>query len=78
MTTTENPAIGQDVEANGIRTNYLESGSGDQHVVLVHGSGPGRDVLRELAAGAARARQGLPLRRARTWSASATPTGRTA
>jgi pimeloyl-ACP methyl ester carboxylesterase len=41
MTTTENPAIGQDVEANGIRTNYLESGSGDRHVVLVHGSGPG-------------------------------------
>jgi pimeloyl-ACP methyl ester carboxylesterase len=41
MTTTENPAIGRDVEANGIRTNYLESGSGDDHVVLVHGSGPG-------------------------------------
>ena len=38
---TENPAIGKDVEANGIRTNYLEAGSGDQHVVLVHGSGPG-------------------------------------
>jgi pimeloyl-ACP methyl ester carboxylesterase len=36
-----NPAIGQDVEANGIRTNYLEAGSGDTHVVLVHGSGPG-------------------------------------
>ena len=29
MTTTENPAIGQSVEANGIRTNYLESGSGE-------------------------------------------------
>ena len=28
MTTTENPAIGKDVEANGIRTNYLEAGSG--------------------------------------------------
>jgi pimeloyl-ACP methyl ester carboxylesterase len=41
MTTTENPAIGKDVEANGIRTNYLESGSGGEHVVLVHGSGPG-------------------------------------
>lgn len=41
MTTTENPAIGQEIEANGIRTNYLESGSGDQNVVLVHGSGPG-------------------------------------
>ena len=36
-----NPAIGKDVEANGIRTNYLEAGSGDDHVVLVHGSGPG-------------------------------------
>jgi pimeloyl-ACP methyl ester carboxylesterase len=36
-----NPAIGKDVEANGIRTNYLEAGSGDTHVVLVHGSGPG-------------------------------------
>ena len=37
----ENPAIGKSVEANGIRTNYLEAGSGDQTVVLVHGSGPG-------------------------------------
>ena len=36
-----NPAIGKSVEANGIRTNYLEAGSGDQTVVLVHGSGPG-------------------------------------
>ena len=36
-----NPAVGKDVEANGIRTNYLEAGSGDRHVVLVHGSGPG-------------------------------------
>jgi pimeloyl-ACP methyl ester carboxylesterase len=36
-----NPAVGKDVEANGIRTNYLEAGSGDHHVVLVHGSGPG-------------------------------------
>ena len=25
-----NPAIGKSVEANGIRTNYLEAGSGDQ------------------------------------------------
>ena len=55
MTTTENPAIGKDVDANGIRTNYLEAGSGDQTVVLVHGSGPGvtayanwRGVLPEL------------------------------
>jgi len=36
-----NPAIGKDVEANGIRTNYLEAGSGDQTIVFVHGSGPG-------------------------------------
>lgn len=41
MTTTENPAVGEDVDANGIRTNYLEAGSGDQTVVFVHGSGPG-------------------------------------
>ena len=41
MTTTERPEIGQSVEANGIRTNYLEAGSGDETVVLVHGSGPG-------------------------------------
>jgi pimeloyl-ACP methyl ester carboxylesterase len=36
-----NPAIGKDVQAGGIRTNYLEAGTGDTHVVLVHGSGPG-------------------------------------
>jgi pimeloyl-ACP methyl ester carboxylesterase len=41
MTTTENPAIGKDVDANGIRTNYLEAGSGGENVVLIHGSGPG-------------------------------------
>ena len=41
MTTTERPEIGQSVEANGIRTNYLEQGTGDETVVLVHGSGPG-------------------------------------
>jgi pimeloyl-ACP methyl ester carboxylesterase len=41
MTTTENPAIGKDVQANGIRTNYLEAGSGGDDVVLIHGSGPG-------------------------------------
>ena len=52
---TGNPAIGKDIQANGIRTNYLEAGSGDRHVVLVHGSGPGvtayanwRGVLPEL------------------------------
>ena len=41
MTTTEKPEIGQSAEANGIRTNYLESGSGDETVLLIHGSGPG-------------------------------------
>ena len=42
MTTTQtNPAVGKSIEANGIRTNYLESGSGGETVVLVHGSGPG-------------------------------------
>ena len=41
MTSTERPEIGKSVEANGIRTNYLEAGSGDETVVLVHGSGPG-------------------------------------
>ena len=41
MTTTENPAIGESAEANGIRTNYLEAGKADEHVVLIHGSGPG-------------------------------------
>lgn len=28
-------------EINGIKTNYLESGSGNEKVVLIHGSGPG-------------------------------------
>jgi pimeloyl-ACP methyl ester carboxylesterase len=41
MTTTEKPEIGKSAEANGIRTNYLEAGSGDQTVLLIHGSGPG-------------------------------------
>jgi len=41
MTTTQKPEIGQNVEANGIRTNYLEAGSGDETVMLIHGSGPG-------------------------------------
>ncbi|GAA0667589.1 alpha/beta hydrolase [Streptomyces thermocarboxydovorans] len=42
MTTVEKqrPEIGSSVVANGIRTNYLEAGSGEP-VVLVHGSGPG-------------------------------------
>ena len=41
MTTTTRPEVGQSIEANGIRTNYLESGSGTEKVVLIHGSGPG-------------------------------------
>jgi pimeloyl-ACP methyl ester carboxylesterase len=41
MTTTENPAVGKHAEANGIRTNYLEAGAGSEHVVMIHGSGPG-------------------------------------
>jgi pimeloyl-ACP methyl ester carboxylesterase len=41
MTTTENPAIGRNVDADGIRTNYLESGDGGEDIVLIHGSGPG-------------------------------------
>ncbi|MET8249569.1 alpha/beta hydrolase [Streptomyces sp. NPDC005202] len=42
MTTveTQRPEIGSSVVAHGIRTNYLEAGSGVP-VVLVHGSGPG-------------------------------------
>lgn len=34
------PEIGKDVDAAGLRTNYLEAGAG-RPVVLVHGSGPG-------------------------------------
>jgi pimeloyl-ACP methyl ester carboxylesterase len=56
MTTTEKPEIGRSADANGIRTNYLEDGRGDEHVLLVHGSGPGvtayanwRLVIPELA-----------------------------
>jgi pimeloyl-ACP methyl ester carboxylesterase len=41
MTTTEKPEIGATAVANGITTNYLEGGSGDQTIVLIHGSGPG-------------------------------------
>jgi pimeloyl-ACP methyl ester carboxylesterase len=41
MTTTEKPEVGKSAEAGGIRTNYLEAGSGDETVVLIHGSGPG-------------------------------------
>ena len=41
MTATVKPEIGSTVVANGIETNYLEDGSGDDTVVLIHGSGPG-------------------------------------
>jgi pimeloyl-ACP methyl ester carboxylesterase len=34
------PEIGKTADAGGIKTNYLEAGSGE-HVVLIHGSGPG-------------------------------------
>ena len=34
------PEIGETIDANGVKTNYLEAGAGPP-VVLVHGSGPG-------------------------------------
>jgi pimeloyl-ACP methyl ester carboxylesterase len=40
MNTASDPEIGQTIEANGIATNYLESGQGDP-LILLHGSGPG-------------------------------------
>src|SRR5688500_5327391 len=40
MTDTERPEIGATVDANEIKTNYLEAGEGAP-VVLIHGSGPG-------------------------------------
>jgi pimeloyl-ACP methyl ester carboxylesterase len=40
MTDSDHPEIGSYVDAGGIKTNYLEAGSGPP-VVLVHGSGPG-------------------------------------
>jgi len=40
MTETSRPEIGATADAGGIKTNYLEAGSGDP-VVLIHGSGPG-------------------------------------
>jgi pimeloyl-ACP methyl ester carboxylesterase len=55
MDTQERPEIGATVDANGVKTNYLEGGDGPA-VVLVHGSGPGvtayanwRLVIPELA-----------------------------
>jgi pimeloyl-ACP methyl ester carboxylesterase len=40
MTQTDRPEIGTTVDAGGVKTNYLEAGSGPD-VVLIHGSGPG-------------------------------------
>jgi pimeloyl-ACP methyl ester carboxylesterase len=40
MTETERPEVGATVDANGVKTNYLEAGDGPV-VILVHGSGPG-------------------------------------
>ena len=41
QTVTEaNPEIGQSIQADGIRTNYHDQGTGAP-VLLVHGSGPG-------------------------------------
>ncbi len=41
MASDERPEIGATADANGIKTNYLEAGQGDDTVVLIHGSGPG-------------------------------------
>ena len=45
MTATAKPETGATAVANGIETNYLEDGSGDETVLLIHGlihgSGPG-------------------------------------
>ena len=41
MTATRSRRDRPTVVANGIETNYLEDGSGDDTVVLIHGSGPG-------------------------------------
>ena len=38
--TSSRPEVGRRIDANGVGTNYLESGDGPP-VVLVHGSGPG-------------------------------------
>ena len=71
---TENPAVGKDVEANGIRTNYLEAGSGDQNGRPRPRLRSGRHRVRELARGAARAGRATSTSSLRTWSVSATPT----
>jgi len=40
MTLNENPEIGKEIVAGGIRTNYHDRGKGEP-IVLIHGSGPG-------------------------------------
>lgn len=40
MSAEDRPEVGESVVAGGIRTNYLQAGSGEP-VVLIHGSGPG-------------------------------------
>jgi pimeloyl-ACP methyl ester carboxylesterase len=40
MSDADRPEIGATVDAGGIKTNYLEAGTGPT-VVLIHGSGPG-------------------------------------
>ena len=40
MSDADQPEIGATVDAGGVKTNYLEAGSGPT-VVLIHGSGPG-------------------------------------
>jgi 2-hydroxy-6-oxo-octa-2,4-dienoate hydrolase len=40
MTQTDRPEIGTTIDAGGVKTNYLETGSG-KDVILIHGSGPG-------------------------------------
>lgn len=38
---TQNPEIASSLEVNGIATNYHDVGTGDDPVLLIHGSGPG-------------------------------------
>lgn len=40
MSTVTNPEVGNSVVADGIATNYLETGAGEP-LVFIHGSGPG-------------------------------------
>ena len=64
MTATAKPEIGSTVVANGIETNYLEDGSGDDTVVSDPRFGSGSHVVRELAPGDTRPCHQVPCRRA--------------